>query len=65
MVILLNVHTMSRTLKLLEERGVPLSKDLLNCLSPYRRESINRFGHYPLDLSRNKSAMAKDIKFIF
>ena len=63
MVILHNVHTMSRTLKVLQEQGVPLSEELLNRLSPYRREHINRLGHYSLDLERYKSAMAKDIKF--
>ena len=63
MVILHNVHTMSRTLKVLQEQGVPLSEELLNRLSPYRREHINRLGHYSLDLDRYQSAMAKDIKF--
>src|SRR3546814_19345484 len=42
MVILHNVHTMSRTLKVLQEQGVALSEELLNRLSPYRREHINR-----------------------
>src|SRR3546814_7134025 len=46
MVILHNVHTMSRTLKVLQEQGVALSEELLNRLSPYRREHINRLGHY-------------------
>jgi len=64
MVILHNVHTMSRTLKVLQEQGVPLSEELLNRLSPYRREHINRLGHYSLDLDRYQSAMAKDIKFV-
>jgi hypothetical protein len=54
---------MSRTLKVLQEQGVALSEELLNRLSPYRREHINRLGHYSLDLERYKSAMAKDIKF--
>src|SRR3546814_19143531 len=63
MVILHNVHTMSRTLKVLQEQGGALSEELLNRLSPYRREHINRIGHYSLDLAWYKSAMAKDIKF--
>jgi TnpA family transposase len=65
MVILHNVHTMSRTLKILQEQGVPLNDDLINRLSPYRREHINRLGHYPLDLERPKTSMANDIKFSF
>lgn len=65
MVILHNVHTISRTLKRLQEEGVPLSEDLLNRISPYRNEHINRLGHYSLDLARHRSAMARDIKFSF
>lgn len=64
MVILHNVHTMSQTLKTLQEKGVPLNQELLNRLSPYRREHINRLGHYSLDLDRLKSSMARDIKFV-
>lgn len=55
---------MSRTLKAFQEQGVPLSEVLLNRLSPYRHEHINRLGHYSPDLDRYKSATAKEIKFI-
>lgn len=52
MVILHNVHNMTRILKGLQAKGYILTEELLNGLGPYRRHHINRFGEYPLDLER-------------
>ncbi|MET3109392.1 TnpA family transposase, partial [Oxalobacteraceae bacterium GrIS 1.18] len=52
MVILHNVQGMTRVLKNLQAKGFPLTEELLRGTAPYRREHINRFGEYPLDLER-------------
>lgn len=52
MVILHNVQGMTRVLKDLQAKGFPLTEELLRGTAPYRREHINRFGEYPLDLDR-------------
>jgi len=52
MVILHNVHGMSRVLKDLQAKGYVLTEEILRGTAPYRREHINRFGEYPLDLDR-------------
>ncbi len=53
MVILHNVHGMSRVLKDLQSKGYVLTEEILRSTAPYRREHINRFGEYPLDLDRD------------
>jgi TnpA family transposase len=53
MVILHNVHGMSRVLKGLQAKGYVLTEEILRGTAPYRREHINRFGEYPLDLDRD------------
>jgi TnpA family transposase len=53
MVTLHNVHEMSRVLKALQAKGHVLTEEVLRGTAPYRREHINRFGEYPLDLERN------------
>jgi len=52
MVILHNVQGMTRVLKELQAKGFPLTEEILRGTAPYRREHINRFGEYPLDLDR-------------
>lgn len=52
MVILHNFHGMSRILKGLQAKGYVLTEEILRGTAPYRREHINRFGEYPLDLDR-------------
>ncbi len=52
MVILHNVQGMTRVLKSLQAKGFPLTEEILRGTAPYRREHINRFGEYPLDLDR-------------
>jgi hypothetical protein len=44
--------SMSRKLKELEAKGHPIDADVLKVLAPYRREHINRFGDYRLDLQK-------------
>ncbi|QBY56181.1 Tn3 family transposase [Cupriavidus oxalaticus] len=65
MVILHNVQWMSRKLKDLQERGHPVNADVLKALSPYRREHINRFGDYLLDLQRRVPPLDPSIDFVF
>ncbi len=64
MVILHNVQWMSRKLKDLQERGHPVNADVLKALSPYRREHINRFGDYLLDLQRRVPPLDPSIDFV-
>lgn len=52
MIILHNVHEMTRLLKDLQSKGFVLTEEVLKGLAPYRRSHINRFGEYMLDLDR-------------
>lgn len=52
MIILHNVHEMTRLLKGLQQKGFVLTEEVLKGLAPYRRSHINRFGEYMLDLDR-------------
>jgi TnpA family transposase len=63
MVILHNVHAMSRVLKQLQQEGHRVDEDILKGLSPYRTHHINRFGDYMLDLQRRVDPM--DFKITF
>lgn len=63
MVILHNVHGMSRILKGLQAKGHVLTEEILRGMAPYRREHINRFGEYPLDLDREAEPINYKIEF--
>jgi len=63
MVILHNVHGMSRILKGLQAKGYVLTEEILRGTAPYRREHINRFGEYPLDLDREVEPINYKIEF--
>lgn len=63
MVILHNVHGMSRILKNLQIKGYVLTEEILRGTAPYRREHINRFGEYPLDLDREVEPINYKIDF--
>ncbi|MDF3839615.1 Tn3 family transposase [Cupriavidus basilensis] len=65
MVILHNVQWMSRKLKDLQERGHPVNAEVLKALSPYRREHVNRFGNYLLNLQRRVPPLDPSIDFLF
>lgn len=65
MVILYNVQWMSRTLKALQEKGHPVDADVLQALSPYRRDHINRLGSYLLGLHRKAPPLDPSIDFYF
>ncbi len=60
-----NVQWMSRKLKELQEKGHPVDAEVLKVLSPYRREHINRFGDYLLDLQRPVPPLDSTIDFAF
>ncbi|RQM53612.1 MULTISPECIES: Tn3 family transposase [Burkholderia] len=64
-VILYNVQWMSRKLKALQDKGLPIDADVLQALSPYRREHINRLGSYLLDLQRRAAPLDPSIDFSF
>jgi TnpA family transposase len=65
MVILHNVHSMSRILKRLQGKGYVLTEEILRGMAPYRRSHINRFGEYPLDLDRAAEPLDYKINFSF
>lgn len=63
MVILHNVQGMSKVLKDLQAKGFNLTEEILRGTAPYRREHINRFGEYPLDLEREIDPIDYKISF--
>lgn len=63
MVILNNVHWMSKKLKEMQEKGYPVDDDGLKGLSPYRFSHINRFGDYTLDVNRKVPPIDYKIDF--
>jgi hypothetical protein len=65
MVILYNVQWMSRTLKELQAKGHPIDAEVLKVLSPYRKDHINRFGDYWLDLMKKILPLDPTINFAF
>jgi TnpA family transposase len=65
MVILYNVQWMSRKLKELQAKRHPVDADVLEALSPYRRDHINRLGSYLLDLQRKVPPLDPTIDFDF
>ena len=65
MVILHNVHTMSKILKRLQGKGYVLTEEILRGMAPYRRAHINRFGEYPLNLERAAEPLDYRISFSF
>ena len=65
MVILYNVQWMSRKLKELQAKRHPVDADVLEALSPYRREHVNRLGSYLLDLQRKVPPLDPTINFDF
>jgi TnpA family transposase len=64
MVILHNVHEMTRVLKTLQAKGHVLTEEILRGTAPYRREHINRFGEYPLDLDREVAPINYKLDFV-
>ncbi|OUL86127.1 Tn3 family transposase [Paraburkholderia hospita] len=65
MVILYNVQWMSLKLKELQRRGHPVDAGVLEALSPYRKDHINRLGSYLLDLQRKVPPLDPTIDFDF
>ncbi len=63
MVILYNVQGMSKVLKDLQAKGFNLTEEILRGMAPYRREHINRYGEYPLDLEREIEPIDYKISF--
>ena len=61
-IILHNVQRMTRVLKTLENDGRILNEDVLSGLASYRRQHINRFGEYSLDLDRDINSLNYKIK---
>ncbi|MDR6504276.1 hypothetical protein J2785_007477 [Burkholderia ambifaria] len=49
----------------LQDKGLPIDAEVLQALSPYRREHINRLGSYLLDLQRRAAPLDPSIDFSF
>jgi TnpA family transposase len=60
MLILYNVDEMTRVLSDLLQQGYPITPEVLPFLSPYRKEHINRFGNYVLDVEREVPPLRVD-----
>jgi len=60
MLILYNVDEMTRVLSDLLQEGYPITPEVLPFLSPYRKEHINRFGNYVLDVEREVPPLRVD-----
>ena len=58
LVILHTVNEMSKVLVQLKREGHEFSREALAAMSPYRREHINRFGDYTLNLDRAPEPMS-------
>ncbi len=65
MAILYNVQWMSRTLKELQAKVHSIDAEVLKVLSPYRKDHINRFGNYWLDLMKNIIPLDPTINFAY
>jgi len=66
MIILNNVHRMSKVLKDMQDKGYfEITQEVLAGLSPYRTIHINRFGDYLMDLERAVEPMNTRIRFGF
>ena len=66
MIILNNVHRMSKILKDMQDKGsFEITEEMLAGLSPYRTIHINRFGDYLMDLERAVEPMNTRIRFGF
>lgn len=52
MIILYNVITMTNVIKEITKEGLQIDAETLAATSPFRRENINRFGTYSLDMER-------------
>jgi len=63
MVILHNVHEMTRLLKEIQSKGYELTEEVLRGLGPYRKGHINRFGEYVLDLDKEVEPMNYKVEF--
>lgn len=62
MLILYNVDEMTRVLSELLAEGYPIDESVLAYLSPYRREHVNRFGHYTVDMHREVPPLRVDVQ---
>lgn len=64
MVILHNAEAMTKVIKEFQMKGKEITKDMLAALAPYRRDHINRFGDYTLDLDRKIDPLDFSMDFI-
>lgn len=63
LVILYNVNRMTEIFNQLSDEGYPIDKDLLKDFAPYHTAHINRFGSYPLNMSRKMQPLTHYLKF--
>ena len=57
LVIIHNVDSMTKILKQLKMEGKEISKEILESMSPFKTDHINRFGKYILNIANRPSPM--------
>ena len=55
------VARLSRVLAQLHDEGYPLDPEAVAALSPYRTGYLDRFGHYPLDVTQVPEPLEYDL----
>jgi Tn3 transposase DDE domain-containing protein len=57
-----NVVSMTRVLQALIDAGYPGPPAIIARLSPYKREHINRFGHYDLQFDQGPQPIIEELR---
>jgi TnpA family transposase len=63
LVVFHNVVSMTRVLQDLIDEGYPVTPEILAHLSPYKRDHLNRFGHYDLHFDQVPPPMIEELRF--
>jgi TnpA family transposase len=63
LVVFHNVVSMTRVLQELIDEGYPVTPAIIARLSPYKREHINRFGHYDLRFDQVPQPLIEELRF--
>jgi TnpA family transposase len=63
LVVFHNVVSMTRVLQELIDEGYPVTPEIIARLSPYKREHINRFGHYDLRFDQVLRPIIEELRF--
>ena len=63
LVVFHNVVNMTRVLQALIDEGYPVTPEIIARFSPYKREHINRFGHYDLRFDQVPQPIIEELRF--